>query len=361
MNVFAEYLLQNWALILILFAFAIMLRITVFLDRHTVIRMYVLIAVVFLLSICVYAEFHLAETNSLRDLRLWMTSIRYSATPLILSLILFTLVKRAKWYVILPAGLLVILNLVSIWTGIVFGINENGDLVRGFLNFVPYAAVGVYAFFLVFTLIRESNRQAAEIIPILFLAFAFVSGLVFPFVFGKDYSRIFATTIAIALFVYYVFLILQLTKKDALTGLLNRQAYYAYVRSGCKDITAFVSIDMNGLKAINDNEGHLSGDVALTTLALCFTKASTNRQSVYRMGGDEFIIICRKTSKEELAELVSRIKTNVSKTPYHCSVGYCHAPYGTMDFEAMVKESDRMMYEEKAAYYRDSGKDRRVN
>ena len=360
MNVFLEYLLQNWALILILLAFVIMLRITVFLDKHTVIRMYVLIAYVFLLSICVYTEFHLQEIGGHINARLWMMFIRYSSTPIILSLILFALVKRAKWHALLPAGLLAVVNLISIWTGIVFGLDEAGGLVRGALGYLPYIGVGVYSVALVYLLIKQSNKQATEIIPIVFMAATFATGLVFPFVMGREYSKIFCASIGIGLFVYYVFLILLLTKKDALTGLLNRQAYYAALRSGAKDITAFISIDMNGLKTINDNEGHVAGDEALTTLALCFTKAARIKQSIYRMGGDEFVIICRKTSEQEVLDLIRDIKANVSETKYTCSIGYCYAPNGQKDFEEMVKESDQMMYAEKAAYYSETGNNRRT-
>ena len=56
-DAFKEYLLQNWALILILMAFVIMLIITVFLDKKTIRRMYIIIAAVFILSIIVFLEF----------------------------------------------------------------------------------------------------------------------------------------------------------------------------------------------------------------------------------------------------------------------------------------------------------------
>ena len=46
--------------------------------------------------------------------------------------------------------------------------------------------------------------------------------LFLPFVFGSAYSQIFCATIAIALFTYYVFSVLQVTRKDLMTGLLNR-------------------------------------------------------------------------------------------------------------------------------------------
>lgn len=361
MNAFVEYLIQNWSLILILLAFVIMLQITVFLDKKTVIRMYMLIVAVFLLSIIVFTEFYLAELGEYKEVRLVMMSIRYSATPVIIAMIIFALVKRAHWYVFAPCVVVIAINIVSIFTGIVFSIADSGDIKRGLLGYLPYIAVGLYSVVLVYILVKQSTKQASEIIPIVFLALSIGSGLVLPFVFKKDYSKIFCPTLAIALFVYYVFLILQLTKKDALTGLLNRQAYYALVNSNPKDVTACVSIDMNGLKTINDTNGHLAGDEALTTLALCFTKAAKVKQLVYRLGGDEFIILCRKTSEEELVSLVSNIKSYVSDTAYSCSVGYSYSSDGSKSLADMTKESDVMMYADKAKYYSKTGKDRRAN
>ena len=359
MNVVLQYILQNWGLILVLIAFVIMLAVTVFLDRKTMIRMVVLIAFVFTLSIVVFTEFYLTDINQYKEVRLVMMAIRYSATPFLLSFILYTLVKRARWYVLIPALLLAIVNIVSIFTGIVFSINDAGELVRGPLGYLPYIGVGIYSVFLVYILVMQSNKQAIEIIPIIFLASAFATGLILPFILGKEYSKIFCTTVGVALFAYYVFMVLQLTKKDALTGLLNRQAYYASLRFGKKDIDAIISIDMNGLKAINDSCGHVAGDEALTTLAHCFTKAAKSKQAVYRIGGDEFIIVCRRTTKDEMKQLINRIKDNVADTPYRVSIGYCYASKEIKDLEEMAKFSDQMMYEDKARYYSQAGIERR--
>ena len=351
-----EYILQNWALLLLLTAFVIMLKTTVFLEQKVVKRMLILIAAIFLLSVSVFAEFYLYEIGQGKELRIVLMAARYSATPLILAMILLTLVKRARWQVFIPAVLLVIVNVISIFTGVVFGISETGALQRGPLGCLPFIAAGIYCFFLVFVLLRQSNRQTAEIIPIVFLGFAFVSGLVLPFVLGKDYARIFCTTIAVALFVYYVFSILQLTKKDALTGLLNRHAYYAATADNPKDITALVSIDMNGLKTVNDTGGHAAGDTALSTLALCFLRAAKQRQSVYRVGSDEFAIICRRTSESDVKQLLERIEKNVSGTIYSCAAGYSYSPDGDKSIDEMQKESDKMMYAKKEQYYRNSNK-----
>ena len=354
-----DYFLQNWTLILLLIAFAVLLKTTVFLEKKIKGRLYVLAGSLFLLSLSVFLEFYFEETGSMQALRIILMAVRYSATPIIVAMVLYTLVKRAHWKIFIPTAILAAVNIISISTGIVFSLNENGDLVRGPLGYLPYIGVGGYCFFLVFILFRQSNKQATEIIPILFLCFAFISGLILPFVLGKDYSKIFCSTIVVAVFVYYVFSILQLTTKDALTGLLNRQAYYAATTGDPKDITALVSIDMNGLKAINDSGGHAAGDEALVTLALCFLKSVKGGQSVYRVGGDEFVIICRRSSEEEVQQLIERIEKNVSATIYSCAIGYSYSPEGGKPLEEMLKESDEMMYARKAQHYLETGKERR--
>ena len=351
MNPFVEYLIYNWAMILVLIAFAIMLKVTVFLDKKTVLRMYVLIISVFLLSIIVFLEFYLMEIKQYNSIRVVMMAIRYSATPIIVAYILYTLVKKAHWLILVPSCLLIIFNVVSIFTGIVFSLDDAGELVRGPLGYLPYIGVGIYCFFLVFVLVKQSNKSATEIIPILFLSLSFITGIIFPFFMGKDYSRIFCTTVAISLFVYYVFLILQLTKKDPLTGLLNRQAFYSMIDNNSKEITAVLSIDMNGLKTINDKGGHDAGDKALRSVSSSFTRALKFRQSAFRIGGDEFIVLCKKTSEDEMNQLIERIEKNLSESPYSCSIGHCFCDDNSKSVHEMLKASDDLMYENKAMHY----------
>ena len=349
---FKSYILQNWILILILVAFIIVIFITPFLDKKATRRTYVLIASVFILSIIVFIEFYFEDDPSFAMLRTILMAIRYSATPIIVALIIFTLTKKIKPFVFIPAGALLIIDVVSIFTGIVFKINDENKLVRGPLGYLPFIVAGLYCAFLIFILIKRSNKRALEIIPIIFLSVAFASGLIFPFVFGPAFSQIFCPTIAVALFIYYVFSILQLTKKDALTGLLNRQAYYAETSRTYKDITAIISLDMNGLKKVNDTYGHDAGDEALETLALCFARACKVKQSAYRMGGDEFAIVCHKTSEEEVKALIERIEKYVAETKYTCSVGYSYRKDGFINLDDLLKDSDEKMYSNKAEFYR---------
>ena len=336
---------------LILGAFVVILFITSFSSRKAMARILVLLTSIFLLSIVVFTEFYLQPVSGNVIPRTVLMAIRYSATPFVLALVIVVLVKHQRAFVFIPALVLLVIDIVSIFTGIVFSINDTNNIVRGPVWFLPYVVPALYMVFLIYLLIKHSNKRAIEIAPIIFLAVALSSGLIFPFVFGAQFAQIFCSIIAAALFIYYVFSILQLTKKDALTGLLNRQAYYIETRRDYKDINAIVSLDMDGLKKINDTYGHPAGDEALITLALCFSRACKARQSAYRLGGDEFVIVCRKTTKEEVEALVERIKKYVSETKYNCSIGYSYQEDGGFTLEQLLKESDEKMYADKAEHY----------
>ena len=355
----ANYFLQNWPLILILLAFAAILKTTVFLNEKTIQRMYVLIVLVFLLSIVVYIEFLLADQVSSRNLRLVFMAVRYSATPFIIAQVIYALVKKFRTYIYIPAIILALIDFISIFTGVVFGIDGDNTFHRGPLGLLPFIVAGLYCVFLVYILFKRSNKKYIEVVPIVFLCIAFLSGLFLPFVYGRAYSHLFCTIIAIALFVYYVFLILQLTTIDSLTGLLNRHAFYADIINKPEEITALLSIDMNGLKIINDTAGHAAGDEALVTLAVCFTRALKGGQSGYRTGGDEFVIVCRKSSQSEIMQLAERIKNAVAETAYSCSIGYSYRSNDTESIDDLLKESDKMMYADKAKHYSNIKWDRR--
>ena len=356
---FKDYLLQNWPLILILLAFVISLATTVFLQKRTVIRWFILIGLIFALSIIVFIEFYLADKGQYRMVRTVLMAIRYSATPVLLALISLTLIKRMHWAIIIPSLVVVLLNFISIFTGIIFKINTDNSLIRGPIWLIPYIAVGLYGILLVYLLIRRSNKRVMEIIPIIFLAFSLGSGLVLPFIFREAYASIFCVTIAIALFSYYEFTVIQLTKKDSLTGLLNRHAYFADISNDPSSITALISVDMNGLKYLNDNIGHTAGDEALISISLCLARPLSNKQSAYRVGGDEFIIVCRKTSEEAVEKIIEKIKKYVKDTGYSCAIGYSFNLEGNKPISDLLKESDKMMYEEKEKHYLATGEERR--
>ena len=69
------------------------------------------------------------------------------------------------------------------------------------------------------------------------------------------------------------------------------------------------------------------------------------------MGGDEFVIVCRKASKEDVEALVKRIEGYVLETSYSCSIGYSYHKEGTVKLDNLLKESDEKMYANKSDFY----------
>ena len=98
MELIREYLIQNWSVILILLAFAVMLKVTVFLDQKVIKKMYILVIVLFAFSMTVFFEYYLEEQNVLENVRIVLMMIRYSTTPFIIAMVLFTLIKKANVY-----------------------------------------------------------------------------------------------------------------------------------------------------------------------------------------------------------------------------------------------------------------------
>ncbi|QUC66145.1 GGDEF domain-containing protein [Aristaeella hokkaidonensis] len=356
-----DYLVQNWALILVSLAFLISLRTTAFLDKSFARRMFLLIFEVLILSIIVFIEFEQKDLGIIWKGRPYLIFIRYSAGSLLEAQVLYSLVKKYPRIIFIPAIITAVICFISIYTGIITRVLPDGSIQNGPLRLLPFIVPGIYGCFIVYFLYKRTNKQINDLFPVAFFSLALGSMVILPFFIRQAYSQIFCKTISIALFAYYLFSIQNLTRIDSLTGVLNRQACYAELETDPEGITALVSIDMNGLKEINDTHGHAAGDEALTTLALCFTQAAKAHQSVYRIGGDEFLVICRQGSPEEVLQLVERIRKNVAATKYSCSIGYSCAGESRKSVSEMMKESDEMMYAEKARHYQEIGVDRRRN
>lgn len=350
-----DFFYSNWALVLILTSMFIMTVTTVHLSKRIVIRLFLIIMLLAALSVASYIEVGLGNGSTWNEWRAILTAFKYTTPSLILA-ITTTIIMNAKTHIkamlFIPAVINGVLSFVSIPTHIVFFFyKESNSFQRGALGYIPFIVCGIYTFFVVFFLIKQSTKTLEDILPISFLAIASTASIILPLIWLFEFERWFCVSIAILLFTYYVYIMQQQTKKDALTGLLNRQSYYSDLEKSEHDITAVVSLDMNGLKTTNDRYGHDAGDKALTTLANCFRQAAHTGQRVYRVGGDEFMILCIRDGQKNVEELVERIRANVEKTYYTCSVGFCMCEKG-VPIEETIRISDERMYAEKAEYYR---------
>ena len=109
-----------------------------------------------------------------------------------------------------------------------------------------------------------------------------------------------------------------LGSKDLLTGVMNRNEMNNYVDSLChgddNDIKSVgvIFADLNGLKAVNDFEGHNSGDIMLKNAANIL-KELFDEKEIFRAGGDEFAVIVTDITQDELDEKIDRIRSECER------------------------------------------------
>ncbi len=157
-------------------------------------------------------------------------------------------------------------------------------------------------------------------------------------------------------------------KTDAMTGLLSRYAYNnaldKYTTDMPESLVAF-SIDINGLKRVNDTLGHEAGDELICGAAACIKNVFDEVGSCYRTGGDEFIVLASMSKKEAVKcvqdiEKLTKNWTGSLVDSLALSVGYAVLEeHKDCNCSELIQVADKQMYMAKDEYYRTTKIDRR--
>lgn len=159
-----------------------------------------------------------------------------------------------------------------------------------------------------------------------------------------------------------------LGKHDVLTRLRNR-AYYAdelnrLARRGPWPVSVLV-IDLNGLKSVNDDDGHAAGDALLRRAGEVLAKAVDSPACAARIGGDEFAVLLPATDgraalamRERIQSLLELNNQFYTGRPLTLSMGIATCQPGE-SLDAAVSRADQAMYAEKARYYQQQDAERR--
>ena len=119
-----------------------------------------------------------------------------------------------------------------------------------------------------------------------------------------------------------------------------------------------VYCDITGLKHLNDTKGHREGDKLIIRSCSSLRKVFGN-EGVFRIGGDEFLVLCYGISRDYLSNRIEMLKQEMSYNSVVMAVGYTWRKDGQIDLDKILAEAEQRMYEEKEAYYRNSGIERR--
>lgn len=143
----------------------------------------------------------------------------------------------------------------------------------------------------------------------------------------------------------------KLSYRDMLTGLYNRNRYIerleAYKQVQDQQIGA-IYIDLNGLKKVNDEQGHRAGDELIVRAA--GTIAGIFAEDAYRVGGDEFVVILLDVNREDFARKTEQLRRQMQENGVDASIGGVWQA-STENLENLLRRADENMYREKKRYY----------
>ncbi len=348
---FTDFILNNYTMLYELIGLAVLLTIGAHLPERAKKQTQLAILLLLAESVAFALERWTQTFAQLSVFRPILTACVYSIYPVVLLAMMQTAVTtqlpRPKLLLLMtPWIAAVLLYFTTQWTHLVCWFTPDNTWKGGPLRYLPYAVFGFYSLvflirnFLFFRRYSRMNRLAAVYIIIGSLLGA---ALIMMFYDDRDFSAIFTS----AILLYYSFFYAHAAKIDPLTSLLNRQSYYQDLMADANRITGAVSVDMNELKYLNDNFGHEAGDQALETVAEILRDNCVRDATVYRVGGDEFMILSRGISEAELEAMIARMRERFTHTPYTCAFGY--AMRGADEtLERVLVAADEKMYEDKA-------------
>ncbi len=148
-------------------------------------------------------------------------------------------------------------------------------------------------------------------------------------------------------------LIMELGSIDTTTKLYNRNRLSKDTREittneNCPPLVVYV--DVNGLHEVNNTQGHKAGDKMLRHVAKTLSNAFSS-DKLYRIGGDEFFIICTSAYEGQLQSMIEKIKNELRIYHYEIAVGTSYKEqFNSVD--EMMSASDESMLADKRAFYK---------
>lgn len=326
----------------------------------------------FVIAICVNAALLLTEIGIAmgrlygnRELLLVAFTINYMLSPFMPYTVM--LMSRKKWSVqerilMIPGIGIIVLALSSPITGWMFQVDASNEYSRGPLYIVSLL-ISVYYFIILVIEAYYEYRDADLSEKVYMLAIFGICAIGVYVQFAVSGIASMWTTSAVAMLLYYTFIQELSNKYDILTAVRNRTAYdCAKDKAAKRKQYGLVVCDINGLKPMNDEHGHEQGDLLIMNAAKAITRSFFNVGKVYRIGGDEFCVICEKKDEETILQSLNHLEKiiqNINKTDYHnadvVSISYgmdIHTVEDSRTYKQVFEIADMRMYQMKQEYYK---------
>ncbi|MGI6687295.1 MAG: GGDEF domain-containing protein [Christensenellales bacterium] len=275
---------------------------------------------------------------------------------------MFTDIKRIKRiypFVAIPAALTIIGCLVNLATPVFFMIDKNNIYQRTEWFLIPYAVTYFYLAYGVILIYsyRKKVHKYLFLPAVQFMIPIMIGSLLQFFFYG--YSLVWLG-VSVGMVTLFINLQNESSYIDGLSGLFNRQylgnllLMYREKRNTA-GMPAGIMLDIDSLKSINDQFGHIVGDDAIATAGKILHKAVGDKGVLCRYGGDEFIILMYINSQKEIVDMIDAIKTQAAlfnesgKKPYKIgfSIGYSTYQCKHESMDDFLNKIDVSMYIDK--------------
>ena len=234
---------------------------------------------------------------------------------------------------------------VSIPSGLVFSVSAENIYSRG-----PYFYIYVFMYFVAIMYLSISTIITAK-------EFQNRSrGLIYPLIFFLTAETIIQVTlpdlhvtwlcVTLLSILYFIYCNEMWTQLDALTGLLNQNSYINRTAEVKRTGGVLIVFDVDDFKNVNDQYGHLKGDICLSEIADCIKKAYAKFGYCYRIGGDEFCVLMKNVDQQEncLKKFIELLEEKRSRLDYLPTISFGSCVFSGEDILTIKDRADQNMY-----------------
>lgn len=261
--------------------------------------------------------------------------------------------KFKQGILIVPVIINSIITFLSPFYGLVFYITKENVYNRGPFFMITALITYFYLIFSFFIIIKQRKRIVKQdFIPMVIVGILPIVGGIFQTLFYG--ILLMWSSAAFSLVIVYNFLQQRMVHIDGLTGVWTRASFDYYISMRIKNNDGFgvIFMDIDGLKNINDEFGHIEGDEAIKNSVNLISGILRKTDVIARWGGDEFVIILDSVSEKEMNEVLERINLkfaqynieNDKSYSIQCSFGADLYNSSFSSIEQFLNHVDSLMY-----------------
>ena len=234
---------------------------------------------------------------------------------------------------------------VSVPSGLVFSVSAENIYSRG-----PYFYIYVFMYFVaimylsistIITAKEFQNRSRRLIYPLIFFLTAET-------IIQVTLPDLHVTWLCVTLLsiLYFIYCNEMWTQLDALTGLLNQNSYLNRTAEVKRTGGVLIVFDVDDFKNVNDQYGHLKGDICLSEIADCIKKAYAKFGYCYRIGGDEFCVLMKNVDQQEncLKKFIELLEEKRRRLDYLPTISFGSCFFSGEDILTIKDRADQNMY-----------------